>query len=88
VPKGVVKLVFSSSDLFMKIWWYPEKQSSKLSILEPVIASTKMSMHGKGYSSFGQSLLTLVKSMHIRHFPFFFGTMMTFASHYGTGLRE
>ena len=54
-----------------------------LNISELAGALTNVSMRGKGYSSFGQALLRFVKSMHIRHFPVFFGTMTMFASHSG-----
>jgi hypothetical protein len=36
----------------------------------------------------GQALLRLVKSMHIRHFPLFFCTMITLASHVGKRLAR
>lgn len=41
------------------------------------------SMHGSGNGSWGQALLRLVKSTHIRSFPPFLGTTMGFASHSG-----
>ena len=54
-----------------------------LSISEQAAASTNVSMRSSGYSSFGHALLRMVKSMHIRHLPFFFSTITTFASHSG-----
>ena len=54
-----------------------------LNISDPAAASTRVSMRGKGNSSFGQNLLRVVKSMHIHQLPFFFGTMTTLASHSG-----
>jgi hypothetical protein len=37
----------------------------------------------RGKSAFGQHLLRSVKSMHIRHFPFFLWTVTTLANHCG-----
>ena len=54
-----------------------------LNISEPAAASTRVSMQGRGYSSFGQNLLRVVKSMHILQLPFFFGTMTMLANHSG-----
>ena len=65
------------------IWLYPEKASKKLSILQPEALSTKASMFGKGYESFGHALLRSVKSTHILHFPLAFFTKTTFANHSG-----
>jgi hypothetical protein len=51
--------------------------------LHPVALSTILSIRGSGKLSFGQALLRLVKSMHIRHLPLFFCTITTLASHVG-----
>ena len=45
----------------------------------PEVASTMRSIRGRG-KLFGQARLTLVKSMHSRHFPFAFLTRTTLAS--------
>jgi hypothetical protein len=45
--------------------------------------STILLIRGSGKLSFGQALLRLVKSMHIRHLPLFFCTITTLASHVG-----
>jgi hypothetical protein len=40
VPKGVMKLVFSSSSFAIQHWWYLEKQSSRDMIAELAAEST------------------------------------------------
>ena len=80
-PPGVMKLVFSSSLGFNQIWWYPKKQSSRLITLHPTAMSTNLSILGSGYGSFRQHLFKSVKSTHIHHFPLFFLTITTLASH-------
>ena len=47
------------------------------------MASTIRSIRGKGKLSFGHALLTSVKSMQSRYFPFAFLTSTTLASHSG-----
>jgi hypothetical protein len=42
-----------------------------------------LSILARGKSSLGQYLFKSVKSMRIYHFPFFFWTITTFASHWG-----
>ena len=49
----------------------------------PAALSTILSIRGNGKLSFGQALLRLVKSMHMRHFPLFFCTITTLESHVG-----
>jgi hypothetical protein len=49
----------------------------------PAALSTIWSIRDNGKLSFGQALLRLVKSMHIRHFPLFFYTITTLESHVG-----
>lgn len=49
----------------------------------PIVTSTSRSMCRRGKLSLGQALLRLVKSMHTLHFPFFFLTTTTLASHLG-----
>jgi hypothetical protein len=49
----------------------------------PAALSTILSIRGSGKLSFGQALLRLVKSMHIRHLSLFFCTITTLASHVG-----
>jgi hypothetical protein len=83
VPKGVIKLVLALSSSFMYIWWYPEKQSRSDMTSHPAALSTILSIRGNGKLSFGQALLRLVKSMHIRHLPLFFCTITTLESHVG-----
>jgi hypothetical protein len=83
VPKGVIKLVLALSSSFMYIWWYPEKQSRSDMTSHPAALSAILSIRGNGKLSFGQALLRLVKSMHIRHFPLFFCTITTLESHVG-----
>ena len=57
-----------------------EKQSRKVSISLPAASSTSVSILGNGKLSLGHALLRSIKSMHIRHFPFFFLTITMFAS--------
>jgi len=35
IPKGVVKLVFSSSSLLIQIWWYPKKNLGVKNVCSP-----------------------------------------------------
>ena len=49
----------------------------------PDALSTKASMLGSGYESFGHALFRSVKSTHIHHFPFAFFTKTTLASYSG-----
>ena len=49
----------------------------------PAVASTSLSICGRGKGSFGQDLLRSVNLMHTHHFPFFFFTTTTLASHSG-----
>ena len=51
--------------------------------LFPAVASTKRSMCGSGKLSFGHALLRSVKSMHTRHFLYFFLTMTGLACQSG-----
>jgi hypothetical protein len=46
-------------------------------------ASTRESILGSGNSSFGQALLSYVKSIHILHLPLAFFTITVLASHSG-----
>ena len=46
----------------------------------PVVASTIRSIRGRGKLSLGLALLTSVKSMQSRHFPFAFLTRTTLAN--------
>ena len=62
------------------IWLYPEKASMKLRSSWPSVASTIKSIRGRGKLSFGQALLTSMKSMQSRHFPFAFLTRTTLAN--------
>ena len=49
----------------------------------PAMASTIRSIRGRGKLFFGQALLTSVKSMQSRHFPFAFLTRTTLANQSG-----
>ena len=49
----------------------------------PAVASTIRSIRGRGKLSFGQALLTSVKSMQSCHFPFGFLTRTTLANQSG-----
>ena len=49
----------------------------------PAMTSTIRLIRGKGKLSFGQALLTSVKSMHSRHFPFAFLTRTTLSNQSG-----
>ena len=49
----------------------------------PAVASTIRSIQGRGKLSFGQALLTSVKSMQSRHLPFAFLTRTTLANQSG-----
>src|SRR3990170_8006388 len=83
VPHGVMNMVFSSSSLDMKIWWYPEYASRKESRSHPEVESTIWSMRGKVNGSFGHALFRSVKSMQSLHFPFALRTTTGFANHVG-----
>jgi hypothetical protein len=50
---------------------------------QPATKSTKWSILTSGKSSLGQHLFISVKSMHIRHFPFFLLTITMLANHFG-----
>ena len=49
----------------------------------PTVASTIRLIRGRGKLSLGQALLTSVKSMQSRHFPFSFLTRTTLANQLG-----
>ena len=75
--------VFSWSLGFILIWLYPEKASIKLRSSWPAMASTIRSIRGRGKLSFGQALLTSMKSMQSRHLSFAFLTRTTLANKSG-----
>jgi hypothetical protein len=52
-------------------------------VRQPAAESTILSIRARRKSSLGQHLFRYMKSMHIRHFPFFFMTITTLASHCG-----
>ncbi|KAL0454979.1 UNVERIFIED_CONTAM: hypothetical protein Slati_0837100 [Sesamum latifolium] len=56
--------------------------SIMLNRAQPAVKSTRRSIRGKGYGSFGQALLRSVKSVYIRHFLEAFGTITTFDSQF------
>lgn len=74
VTQGVVKVVFSWSSRWSKIWLYPEYPSNNESLEEPTTLCRIWPIFGSGWLSFSDTLFRLRKYIYKKISPVFFLT--------------